>query len=162
LADGLHAIYRRIPVWPRRLAMLQLATIYCYTGVVKNGAVWARGDAFYYALNMDHFYRFYPQPMSSLLGNNVFPVMTWVPHWWEVFFPLVLVGLVTRWAIAEKLPPLAGWRKWAVRACWLGLAFVAMIVCVIAWPVHGVPFAVHWFVGGWIVLVALIAVLWRW
>ncbi len=160
--QGLAAIYRRIPVWPRRLVMLQLATIYCYTGVVKNGAVWARGDAFYYALNMDHFYRFYPQPMSSLLGNNVFRVMTWVTHWWEVFFPLVLVGLVTRWAIAEKLPALAGWRRWVVNACWVGLATVAMAVCVIAWPVHGTPFAVGWFVGGWIALMALIGGAWWW
>ncbi|HWB77042.1 MAG TPA: hypothetical protein VG755_18870 [Nannocystaceae bacterium] len=159
---GLQAIYRRIPAWPRRLAMLQLATIYCYTGVVKNGAVWARGDAFYYALNMDHFYRFYPQPMSSLLGNNVFRVMTWVTHWWEVFFPLVLIGLITRWAIAEKLPRLAGWRRHVVRGCWAGLAIVAMAVCVIAWPVHGTPFRVEWFIAGWLALMTFIGVAWWW
>jgi len=157
---GLQAIYRLIPAWPRRLAMLQLATIYTYTGIVKNGGVWAKGDAFYYALNMDHFYRFYPQPMSSLLGSNVFRVMTWVTHWWEVFFPVVIVGLVTRWAIAEKLPPLTGWRSWVVRACWIGIAGVALAVCVIAWPVHFTPFSVQWFIGGWTVLVALLGWLW--
>jgi hypothetical protein len=36
---------------------------------VKNGAVWAKGDALYYALNMDHFYRFYPQEVSSVVGT---------------------------------------------------------------------------------------------
>ena len=35
--DGLEAIYRRIPGWPRLLMMLQLATIYFYTGCAKTG-----------------------------------------------------------------------------------------------------------------------------
>jgi uncharacterized membrane protein YphA (DoxX/SURF4 family) len=157
--QGLQAVYRRIPVWPRRLAM-QLATIYCYTGVVKNGGVWAQGDAFYYALNMDHFYRFYPQPMSAFLGNNVFRVMTWVTHWWEVFFPLVLVGLVTRWALAEQLPRLAGWRLWTVRACWAGFATVVLAIGVIAWPVHFTPCSVEQFAAGWIGLVAILGAAW--
>jgi hypothetical protein len=157
---GLQAIYRRIPGWPRRFAMLQLATIYCYTGVVKNGGIWAKGDAFYYALNMDHFYRFYPQPMSSFLGNNVFRVMTWVTHWWEAFFPLVIVGLVTRWALAEKLPLLRGWRLWSVRACWVGLATAVLAICVIAWPVHFTPCSVEQFVAAWIGLMAIVGAAW--
>ncbi len=155
-----HPAHLKIPSWPRRLAMLQLATIYCYTGVVKNGAVWAHGDAFYYALNMDHFYRFYPQPMSALLGSNVFRVMTWVTHWWEAFFPLVLVGLITRWAVAERLPALRGWRLWTVRACWTALAGVVLAVCVIAWPVHVAPGSVGQFVVAWIGLVAIIGTVW--
>jgi uncharacterized membrane protein YphA (DoxX/SURF4 family) len=157
---GLQAIYRRIPGWPRRFAMLQLATIYCYTGVVKNGGVWAHGDAFYYALNMDHFYRFYPQPMSAFLGNNVFRVMTWVTHWWEAFFPLVIVGLITRWALAEGLRPLQGWRLWAVRATWVGLATSVLAICVIAWPVHVTPCSVEQFVAAWIGLMAILGAAW--
>jgi hypothetical protein len=35
--------------------MLQLAALYCSTGSVKTGSIWAAGDALYYALNMDHF-----------------------------------------------------------------------------------------------------------
>ncbi len=157
---GLEAIYRLIPAWPRRLVMLQLATIYTYTGIVKNGAVWAKGDAFYYALNMDHFYRFYPQAMSSVLGTNVMRLMTWVTHWWEVMFPVVIVGLVARWAIAERLAPLSPWRRWVVRACWVGVALCCLMVTAIAWPVHFVPFSVGWFIGGWTALMGLIA--WGW
>ncbi len=157
---GLAPVYRLIPVWPRRLLILQLATIYTYTGIVKNGTVWAKGDAFYYALNMDHFYRFYPQQMSSVLGTTVFRLMTWVTHWWEVFFPVVVVGLVTRWAIGEKLPRLTGWRLWAVRTCWVGLAAAAGAVTWLTWDVHFVPFDRVWFAGGWIVLVGFLG--WWW
>ncbi|MBK6921194.1 MAG: hypothetical protein IPH07_27605 [Deltaproteobacteria bacterium] len=157
---GLQAIYRLIPAWPRRLVILQLATIYTYTGIVKNGAVWAKGDAFYYALNMDHFYRFYPQPMSSVLGTNVMRMMTWVTHWWEVLFPLVVVGMVARWAIAERLPKLTGTRLWAVRACWAGIALASLMLCVVSWPVHFTPFAVEYFIGGWTAAMALLGWLW--
>ncbi|MGB1015357.1 MAG: hypothetical protein ACPG4T_14575, partial [Nannocystaceae bacterium] len=73
---GLQAIYRAIPCWPRRLMMLQLATIYTVTGILKNGPTWAAGDAFYYALNLDHFYRFYPQQISSIIGTNILRIMT--------------------------------------------------------------------------------------
>ena len=44
---GLAAVYRLIPAWPRWLMVLNLACLYCYTGTVKNGAVWAKGDALY-------------------------------------------------------------------------------------------------------------------
>ena len=80
---------------------------------VKNGAVWAKGDALYYALNMDHFYRFYPQEISSVLGLNLFRLATWITHWWEALFPLMIVGMITRWGIRERLAPLHGWRLWA-------------------------------------------------
>src|SRR5690606_10847212 len=36
---GLQAIYRMIPAWPRRLAMIQLGCVYAFTGIVKNGSV---------------------------------------------------------------------------------------------------------------------------
>ena len=55
--DGPEPVYRRIPVWPRRLMMLQLAALYLVTGALKSGGVWQRGDAIYYALNLDHFHR---------------------------------------------------------------------------------------------------------
>jgi hypothetical protein len=55
------------------LMVLNLGVVYCYTGTVKNGAVWAKGDALYYALNMDHFHRFYPQELSSILGPERVP-----------------------------------------------------------------------------------------
>jgi len=136
---GLEAVYRLIPTWPRMLMVLNLGVLYCFTGTVKNGAVWAKGDALYYALNMDHFYRFYPQEASSILGTNLFRLATWITHWWEAFFPLMIVGLVTRWSIRERLAPLRGWRLWAVRGCWLGLGLMAMAVVLVAYPVHYAP-----------------------
>jgi hypothetical protein len=136
---GLEAVYRLIPTWPRMLMVLNLGVLYCYTGTVKNGAVWSNGDALYYALNMDHFHRFYPQEASSILGTNLFRLATWITHWWEALFPLMIVGMITRWGIRERLAPLHGWRLWAVRGCWLGLGLLAMVVVLVAYPVHYAP-----------------------
>lgn len=105
--QGLEAVYRRIPIWPRLLMILQIAAIYLETGVVKNGGVWVRGNAFYYALNLDHFYRVPPQGLSAILGTTVFRLNSWVVHIWECAFPLVVLGMVIRWAQREKLKPLS-------------------------------------------------------
>ena len=65
--------------------VIQYGYLYVTTGWVKSGGVWARGDALYYAMNMDHFYRFegITQWFSAYLGTNVFRVMTYVTHYWE-------------------------------------------------------------------------------
>ncbi len=163
---GLAAVYRLIPAWPRWLMVMNLACLYCYTGTVKNGAVWAKGDALYYALNMDHFYRFYPQEISSVpfFGLFMFRLATWITHWWEAFFPLMVVGLVTRWAIREQLEPLRGTRLWCVRAAWLGLGLMVMAVVLVAFPVHHPPQGLirmeRIFAGGWLGLLAVIGGLW--
>ncbi len=133
---GLAAVYRLIPAWPRWLAILNLAALYCYTGVVKNGSVWARGDALYYALNMDHFYRFYPQELSSMVGTNLFRLATWITHWWEACFPLMVVGLIYRWREWEHEKPLEGWRLWFVRGCWVLFGLGCGALTVVALPVH--------------------------
>ncbi len=166
--QGLAAVYRLIPTWPRMLMVLNLGVLYCYTGTVKNGAVWAKGDALYYALNMDHFYRFYPQEISSVLGLNLFRLATWITHWWEALFPLMVVGLITRWGIREQLAPLERWRLWAVRACWLGFGLMCMVVVLVTFPVHYVQAPGWWslqhtqwaFAGGWLALMAVIGGLW--
>ncbi len=136
---GLAAVYRLIPAWPRWLMVCNLGVLYCFTGTVKNGNVWAKGDTLYYALNMDHFYRFYPQEVSSIFGTNLFRLATWITHWWEAFFPLMVIGLITRWGLRERLEPLHGPRLWAVRAAWLGLGLMTMAVVIVAYPVHYVP-----------------------
>lgn len=166
---GLAAVYRLIPAWPRWLVLFNLAALYCYTGVVKNGAVWAKGDALYYALNMDHFYRFYPQEISSIAGTNLFRLATWVTHWWEAFFPILAFAVVTRWALREHLEPLKGIRLWVVRACWLFLGIGALTTALIAMPVHYVPgvafklstaeFQIA-FAAAWMVLISLIGIFW--
>ncbi len=165
---GLEAVYRLIPTWPRMLMVLNLGVLYCFTGTVKNGWVWSKGDALYYALNMDHFHRFYPQEASSILGTNLFRLATWITHWWEALFPLMIVGMITRWGIRERLAPLQGWRLWAVRACWLGLGLMAMVVVLVAYPVHYAPIKggpslaqTQWsFALAWLVTMATVGLLW--
>jgi uncharacterized membrane protein YphA (DoxX/SURF4 family) len=152
---GLEPIYRLVPAWPRRLMMLQLSAVYTTTGILKNGGIWTAGDAFYYALNLDHFYRFYPQPMSHYLGTNAFRLMTWVTHWWEVFFPVVVVGLVIRWAIYEKLPPLRGARRIATALAWIVCAAATGMVVHVTWPVHFTPFPQVWLLPLWGLAMAL-------
>jgi hypothetical protein len=104
-ARGLVATeHRPIPAWPRRLMMLQLAIVFFTTGALKHGAVWARGDAVYYALNLDHFYRVHPQQLSALLGTHVLRVVTWVVRFGEIAFGLVFVGEVLRVALDDRPP----------------------------------------------------------
>jgi hypothetical protein len=149
---GLEAIYRRIPAWPRMLMMLQLATVYLYTGSAKTGGIWSAGDSLYYALNLDHFYRAPPQFMSSLFGTNVFRLMTWGVHFWQIGFPLMLVGLVARFALREGLVPVTGWRRPVSRLLWITIGVAVLGVVIVALPVHvagGGPSVatIQWMVG---------------
>jgi hypothetical protein len=162
--QGLQAIYRLIPVWPRMLMLLNLGVVYCFTGTVKNGAVWAKGDALYYALNMDHFHRFYPQELSTFAAMHAFRLATWITHWWEAMFPLMLFGMITRWGLSERLKPLHGWRLWATRLCWLGLGVASMVACLVTAKVHAPPGQVHslelWLAIGWPILIIALGSLW--
>lgn len=169
---GLEPVYRLIPAWPRMIMILQLAALYCSTGTVKNGDIWGKGDAFYYALNLDHFYRFEPQRLSAVFGTNLFRVNTHITHFWEALFPLVVLGLVVRFVRCEKLPPLPEWQRWAVRACWLGLGLVALVVVQITLPVHipritrgGMPDLAtwqRWFPVVWLSFMAVVGGLFYW
>jgi hypothetical protein len=162
--QGLQAVYRLIPTWPRMLMLLNLGVVYCFTGTVKNGAVWAKGDALYYAINMDHFHRFYPQELSTIVALNAFRVATWITHWWEAMFPLMVFGVITRWGLGEKLKPLHGWRLWATRACWLGLGLASMAVCLVTARVHAPANQVRslevWLAIGWPILIVALGGLW--
>lgn len=133
--------YRRVPAWPRYLMMLQLVAVYVTTGWVKTGNVWKDGDALYYALNMDHFYRFeyVTQWVSSVFGLNLFRLNTWVVHWWESLFALVFVGVVLRfglrhadepWYRAQQVP----WRKWLGRAALVAAYALIYRIIVVSTP----------------------------
>ena len=128
---------RGIPAWPLRLMMAQLALIYCATGLFKSGPAWAHGEALYYALNLDHFYRV---PATALVARlqhaGLLPLGTHLVRWWEVLFPLLLVGAVLRAYEADRQagrwPVAPAWRRrasWAVAGgAWLLAAGVAGIV----------------------------------
>ncbi|MCA9695296.1 MAG: hypothetical protein KC636_37300 [Myxococcales bacterium] len=155
---GLAPVYRLIPAWPRILMMLQLGTIMTTTGTLKNGHVWAKGDAVYYAWNLDHFYRFYPQQISSIIGTNLLRLSTWIAHWGEVFFGIIILGVVWRWVQDE--PPLSATRRWAMRLAWAGLVYSTMMVVVTAWPTHVPDIRVEYFIYGWLGLWGGLWALW--
>lgn len=133
---GLEAIYRAIPMWPRWLMIIQTAVVYGYAGPTKNGNVWAKGDAFYYAFNLDHFYRLPPQELSAIFGTNLFRVNSFVVHYWQMFFPVVVVGLVIRWVVAERFEPLSAMRRRISRLGLLSFAGAMLAAVIIAYPVH--------------------------
>lgn len=128
-------IYRLIPAWPRLLVILQCAAIYCTTGAVKNGGIWWSGDAFYYALNLDHFYRVPPQGLSALLGTTLFRLNTHVVHAWETLFPVVVVGLLVRFGLRERIA-ISTRDRWVSRLGWLALSGFALALVLWLYPVH--------------------------
>jgi uncharacterized membrane protein YphA (DoxX/SURF4 family) len=124
---------RRIPAWPLRLMMLQLACIYCATGFLKSGPTWTEGTALYYALNLDHFYRWpqsHPVTVAQYLG--VLPLATWGVRWWEILFPIAVVGAAVRAYERDRSaglwPEAAAWRRGlgvgAFAVAWCAFAYV--------------------------------------
>lgn len=128
---------RTVPAWPFRLMMLQLCIIYCATGILKSGSTWKDGTALFYALNLDHFYRY---PMTGVVTaahwSLILPNTAIFVRWWEVLFPVVGVGAALNAFERERLagtwPKAALWRKilsvgvflaaWAMMAWVLGVA----------------------------------------
>ena len=160
--DGLAPVYRRIPAWPRKLIMLQLATIYITTGTLKTGSVWLAGDSLYYALNLDHFYRLPPQLLSSLAGTHVFRAMTWAVKIGQTSFALIIVGMVVRWTIRERFTPLSAIRMWTARLSFAGVIGTTAAIIYVAYPVHFTPpVSAELFTALWLGFWALLWLLWR-
>jgi hypothetical protein len=94
---------RRIAAWPLRLMMVQLAVIYFVNGAMKTGQAWRNGTALYYALNLDHFYRVPAQSVVTWLQwLGVLPMLTWLTRYWELCFPVALLGAALRAYEAER------------------------------------------------------------
>lgn len=114
---------RRIPAWPLRLMMVQLALIYFLNGWLKTGVAWRDGTALYYALNLDHFYRLPAQTVVTWLQYvGALPILSWLTRGWELLFPLALLGAALRGYEADRRagrwPPVGTWRR---VASWLAL-----------------------------------------
>jgi hypothetical protein len=101
---------RAIPAWPRYLLLIQLAVIIGAPGLTKFGSMWERGDTLYYLFISP---RFLPEPLTApvwelarVFGTNLFRVATWGARAWQILFPLVLVGIVTRHArmLGDSMP----------------------------------------------------------
>ena len=136
LGKLLEPIYRPIPAWPRLLVILNVAVLYCATGTLKNGPRWNQGHAMYYAFNLDHFYRLPPQQLSSYFATTLFRLNTWVVHWWEALFPLVVLGLILRWHRREGIPRLTGAPLWLARIGLGGFVFWFYALILYSYPVH--------------------------
>ncbi len=134
--------FRLIPGWPRYLFIAQLICIYMATGLYKTGNVWKEGDALYYSLNMDHFYRFevLTQWVSVYLATNVFRLFTLITLYWEKLFGLVVIGLILRWRHIHRDSPwyremqAQRWRMWFGRLAFLGAYLAAYRLIVLAYP----------------------------
>lgn len=125
---------KRIAAWPVRLMMLQLACIYCATGLLKSGPTWANGSALYYALNLDHFYR-WPMHLAYAWAHKLYitRVMTVVVHWWEVLFPLVFLGEILRGIDKDQAAGI--WQGPVPRWTFYALGLVGSILVVWTAPV---------------------------
>ena len=140
-SPGRSPVYALVPSWPRYLMMGQLIVIYTSTGMVKTGSVWANGDALYYSLNLDHFYRFevWTQMVSATFGTTLFRLMTWVTLWWESCFAIAGIGMILKfgldhrdraWYQAQQVP----WRLWLGRAL-LVIGYVLLYrLIILAYP----------------------------
>ncbi|MEZ4449764.1 MAG: hypothetical protein R3B09_09800 [Nannocystaceae bacterium] len=139
-SPGKEPIYRLVPAWPRYLMIAQLVGIYTQTGAVKTGSVWANGDALYYALNMDHFYRFevYTQQISAVFGTNVFKVMTWVTHFWETYFGIAALGMFLKFGLDHRdeawYRAIPRWRVWLGRGLLVAAYVVLWRIALAAYP----------------------------
>ena len=172
-----------VPRWPRLLVVVQFCWLYCNTGALKTGGVWTRGDALYYALNLDHFYRLegFTQWLSAYAGTNFFRLATWLTHAWEIGFPLVAVGL---WFGYRERHRAAGWARVAATGprAWTGHVALVVLWATVGWILYeslpllyalnkqGKPtmpkyaqlqLALAWYLG-WPLLVAVLAALGRW
>lgn len=120
-----------VPAWPARLMMLQLACIYGSSGLLKTGITWHDGTALYYVLNGDHLYHYPAQAVVTWLHHvGVLPLLTWMTRWWEMLFPVVLLGVALQAyerARTEGAWPAAGrarrFASWAIAGgAWCALA----------------------------------------
>jgi hypothetical protein len=106
---------RQVPLWPTYIVMVQLTCIYFATGLLKSGSTWFDGTALYYAMQLDHFYRF-QNTAIPVLGHylHLTHIGTWVTHYWERLFPLAVLGVMLRgWHIDWKagMTPKVAWSR---------------------------------------------------
>lgn len=155
---GLAAHYRRIPAWPRMLIIAQLAVIYGVNGINKSGELWWDGTAVFYSMQHHAFARFDSRPLWVAVGPTAVWWVTQFVHFWELLFPLMVVGMTLRFAARERLPPPPG-----ARFVWLALGVLAIAFAWLAAPfdldgqVDAVTTARWWRLG---VGSALLGILW--
>lgn len=82
---------RPVPVWCRRILMIQLATLYTATGLLKSGPTWHRDHtALYYALVNPYNRHFDAAEVWASLQPWMLRPMTAIVVWWEILFAAFL------------------------------------------------------------------------
>jgi len=119
-------VLRRIPGWPRLLAMLQVVPMFAANGLAKTGERWANGESVYYMLANPEYHRFDAAAIHAIASTTVYPVVTWIVHAFEILYPLVFVGVVLRSARELGVAPLTGRRRLLARATSIALACAGM------------------------------------
>lgn len=88
---------RQVPVWCRRVWIVQIATLYTATGLLKSGDTWHRdGTALYYALVNPYNRHFDIGPFYASLQPWLLRPMTHVVLWWEILFAVFVAVHVLR------------------------------------------------------------------
>jgi hypothetical protein len=102
---------RTVPVWCRRVLMIQLATLYTATGLLKSGPTWHRDHtALYYALVNPYNRHFDAAELWASMQSWMLGPMTAVVVWWETLFAVFLVVHALRHELRRRLGP----RRWLV------------------------------------------------
>lgn len=139
-----------VPAWPRWLIAIQTLPMLTTNGLRKWGDTWADGDSLWYVLQHPDFVREWASGLPQLLGPGPLRVATWAVHGFEVFFPLVLFGLVATLLRDAPRPGRAG--RIVVRVCAVVIAVGLVVLDLHVYPREAwgrLPFvAVLVFAGG--------------
>jgi hypothetical protein len=131
--DPTIAAHRSIPGWPRNLMLLQMIPMLCDNGLAKTGDMWRDGDMFYYALNRPFGSATPSWEVSALFGTNLFRVMTWGIHAFEILFPLAIVGLVIEFARRhESISPTPA-NRWLTHGLYLAIGIDCIALAYWKW-----------------------------
>lgn len=111
-----------VPVWCRRVIMVQIGTLYTATGLLKSGETWhEHGTALYFALVNPYNRHFEAAPLFASLHPWLLRPMTFVVLWWEILFGAFV--------LLHALRELVGRPRWLPDLRWPMLGFgVAMHV----------------------------------
>lgn len=102
---------RPVPVWCRRVLMIQLATLYTATGLLKSGPTWHRDHtALYYALVNPYNRHFDAAGLWASMQSWMLGPMTAVVVWYETLFAAFLVLHAIRHLVRARIGP----RRWLI------------------------------------------------
>jgi hypothetical protein len=134
--------HRAIPAWPRNLMLLSMIPMMCANGLAKAGRLWRDGDMFHVVLNEPIYQPFSMWEVSAVFGTNLFRVMTWVTHAFEILFPLVLVGIVVDLLRRAELPALGRPAVWIGRVLLLAIGIDVLVLADARLAAHELPHAI--------------------